>query len=101
MIFFSIFSYLLVQCDGGMFGKARTGDVMFPPNVQKAFSIWCQVHKDPLTQLAQKSEGAAAISRRHEDNYRGMVLNMVINYNYCQIFGLSKAIKDIKAKSES
>ena len=43
-----------------MFGKARTGDVMFPPNVQKAFSIWCQVHKDPLTQLAQKSEGAAA-----------------------------------------
>ena len=71
-----------------MFGKARTGDVMFPPNVQKAFSIWCQVHKDPLTQLAQKSEGAAAISRRHEDNYRGMVLNMVINYHYCQIFGM-------------
>ena len=68
MIFFSIFSYyVVVQCDGGMFGKARTGDVMFPPNVQKAFSIWCQVHKDPLTQLAQKSEGAAQL-RRHEDN---------------------------------
>ena len=43
----------------------KAGDVMFPPNVQKAFSIWCQVHKDPLTQLAQKSEGAA---QRHENN---------------------------------